>query len=581
MDGAGGISSSGSLGSAVTPATAAISANPKMLPGMARLLRYREDHGLAEWSLEAEEARCLEPHFKKLDALLEQDIREKGGSRLAWTCSLHLLRMWAISRFQENVLPMVGSEPDGGNICAVLNTCTSAHRRHVEKDPDFLSSLLGPEKFAEFRRQRETSKEAEMNLRFPGAVRRHTSRKQVCEAALAAHAFTDDRFWHAIVKKKWILPNQSRNMGVKETRSTRALRRRLLRLEENLHNCYQDDVKQGEQEGLSTPALENSEEQVLDLSLGNLKVRRILPAVSRLFKEDRGQEFSDEWACFLADLRLREYLREKVEELAVQAENDSYGPTPMQTEDDVLSVLLPASRARELWHRVILPFLDPWARCARCGDDETNRGRNLSKCTQCGVRYCGAACQKAHWKSHKPWCRGTQETKARKIGERDVDADTVKNMDSDRLHRLLEQFRIAFPSFPDSGGEFARDLLTDPPNPAEMRAQAYESWTVSCADFIEDLVRGACLEIQQDDGSLASCTFSMNEDLAVLTAQLREQAHRYEMREVKQIRRNHCDVKVVLVMSDDSSVFFMFKDADVSSRFAAAMTFFRDRVRAV
>ena len=49
---------------------------------------------------------------------------------------------------------------------------------------------------------------------------------------------------------------------------------------------------------------ENSEEQVLDLSLGNLKVRRILPAASRLFKEDKGQEFSDEWACFLADLRL-------------------------------------------------------------------------------------------------------------------------------------------------------------------------------------------------------------------------------------------------------------------------------------
>ena len=46
--------------------------------------------------------------------------------------------------------------------------------------------------------------------------------------------------------------------------------------------------------------------------------------------------------------------------------------------------------------------------CANCG--KTRRwdkvDKPLSKCARCkSVAYCGAACQKAHWKAHKAACR--------------------------------------------------------------------------------------------------------------------------------------------------------------------------------
>ena len=46
--------------------------------------------------------------------------------------------------------------------------------------------------------------------------------------------------------------------------------------------------------------------------------------------------------------------------------------------------------------------------CANCG--KTRRwdkaDKPLSKCSRCwSVAYCGAACQKAHWKAHKAACR--------------------------------------------------------------------------------------------------------------------------------------------------------------------------------
>ena len=44
----------------------------------------------------------------------------------------------------------------------------------------------------------------------------------------------------------------------------------------------------------------------------------------------------------------------------------------------------------------------PQAACWKCG----KAGGQLRNCSRCGVaRYCGAECQRAHWKDHKPECK--------------------------------------------------------------------------------------------------------------------------------------------------------------------------------
>jgi tetratricopeptide (TPR) repeat protein len=51
----------------------------------------------------------------------------------------------------------------------------------------------------------------------------------------------------------------------------------------------------------------------------------------------------------------------------------------------------------------------PQARCALCGEAASKR------CSACGVpAYCGPACQKQHWKSHKPACKAAQAAAAAK-----------------------------------------------------------------------------------------------------------------------------------------------------------------------
>ena len=43
--------------------------------------------------------------------------------------------------------------------------------------------------------------------------------------------------------------------------------------------------------------------------------------------------------------------------------------------------------------------------CARCGATEGAGGSKLKVCARCrAVRYCSAACQKAHWSAHRRVC---------------------------------------------------------------------------------------------------------------------------------------------------------------------------------
>ena len=43
--------------------------------------------------------------------------------------------------------------------------------------------------------------------------------------------------------------------------------------------------------------------------------------------------------------------------------------------------------------------------CAECGRDEGG-GISLKACMSCkDVKYCGAACQKKHWPTHKKACK--------------------------------------------------------------------------------------------------------------------------------------------------------------------------------
>ena len=44
--------------------------------------------------------------------------------------------------------------------------------------------------------------------------------------------------------------------------------------------------------------------------------------------------------------------------------------------------------------------------CANC----QTSGIKLSACSKChAVRYCSTACQRAHWRSHKPACQGPED----------------------------------------------------------------------------------------------------------------------------------------------------------------------------
>jgi hypothetical protein len=43
--------------------------------------------------------------------------------------------------------------------------------------------------------------------------------------------------------------------------------------------------------------------------------------------------------------------------------------------------------------------------CAQCGPI-TDKDLVMKVCTICwAARYCGAACQRLHWKAHKPECK--------------------------------------------------------------------------------------------------------------------------------------------------------------------------------
>jgi hypothetical protein len=44
--------------------------------------------------------------------------------------------------------------------------------------------------------------------------------------------------------------------------------------------------------------------------------------------------------------------------------------------------------------------------CAYCEESPKRAAMTLSRCGACKkVAYCGAACQKAHWKAHKALCK--------------------------------------------------------------------------------------------------------------------------------------------------------------------------------
>jgi hypothetical protein len=47
--------------------------------------------------------------------------------------------------------------------------------------------------------------------------------------------------------------------------------------------------------------------------------------------------------------------------------------------------------------------------CAACGAAKASGGAKLRRCAGCrAVRYCSAACQKAHWREHRAACEAAQ-----------------------------------------------------------------------------------------------------------------------------------------------------------------------------
>lgn len=61
--------------------------------------------------------------------------------------------------------------------------------------------------------------------------------------------------------------------------------------------------------------------------------------------------------------------------------------------------------------------------CAACATPSSQPGVTLKLCTGCrGVRYCGAECQKAHWRAHKAACRAARAALAALQGSQQVQA---------------------------------------------------------------------------------------------------------------------------------------------------------------
>jgi len=84
-------------------------------------------------------------------------------------------------------------------------------------------------------------------------------------------------------------------------------------------------------------------------------------------------------------MKLRKYL-----DIAKQAESESYGASHESTQ-----------AARQ--HRSNLKA--DLRTCAQCGPI-TDKDLVMKVCSIClAARYCGAACQKLHWKAHKPECK--------------------------------------------------------------------------------------------------------------------------------------------------------------------------------
>merc|ERR1711865_486761 len=70
-------------------------------PALARLERFRFDHGLDRSDWDPEAIHNLQAQFHRLDELLGQETNRKSlCMRLGWTCSLDLLTAWTCTRFK-------------------------------------------------------------------------------------------------------------------------------------------------------------------------------------------------------------------------------------------------------------------------------------------------------------------------------------------------------------------------------------------------------------------------------------------------------------------------------------------------
>jgi hypothetical protein len=70
---------------------------------------------------------------------------------------------------------------------------------------------------------------------------------------------------------------------------------------------------------------------------------------------------------------------------------------------EIAKLVMPSMR--ELHKLLEMGKVAPFKACTRCGTPEFVAGVKLKMCGGCeAVHYCSVACQKAHWKEHKPQC---------------------------------------------------------------------------------------------------------------------------------------------------------------------------------
>ena len=82
--------------------------------------------------------------------------------------------------------------------------------------------------------------------------------------------------------------------------------------------------------------------------------------------------------------------------------------------DDMFDDQLPGASLANLLHSVLGPEacrpLRDASCCAACGGAKANPKKELLVCERCrGDGYCNKACQKAHWRVHKPKCKTHEE----------------------------------------------------------------------------------------------------------------------------------------------------------------------------